>query len=100
MPEVLLHTPEHSPSFVYDEALLLASCKRWAAACRLYGISQYFPLKCQNLPGPLVIIREHVSGFAASSLFEAKLANDVGRADQRIHFTSPAIRADEIEQLL
>ena len=42
---------------------------------------------------------KYLSGFSASSLFEAILARALHGRNGKIHFTSPGIRQDEIEEL-
>jgi carboxynorspermidine decarboxylase len=99
-PEPFVPQHPHTPAFVYDETAIVSACGRWSTLCDEFQIQQFFPLKCHNLGGSLQIIADHVQGFAASSLFEARLAREILVEGQRVHFTSPGLREDEIGTLL
>ena len=90
----------YTPAFIYDDTTLAFSCKRLNTLCCEAKIRQLFPLKCHNLFGSLQIIAEHVDGFAASSLFEARLAREILGENKKVHFTSPCLREDELDALL
>jgi carboxynorspermidine decarboxylase len=90
----------YTPAYICDETALAFSCKRLNTLCCETRIKQLFPLKCHNLSGSLQIIAEHVDGFAASSLFEARLAREVLDENKKVHFTSPCLRKDELDALL
>jgi carboxynorspermidine decarboxylase len=89
-----------TPAFIYYEAAIASACHSWKALARTLRISQLFPLKCHNIYGSLKIIAEHVNGFAASSLFEARLAREILGEEQKLQLTSPGLRGDELETLL
>jgi len=89
-----------TPAFIYDEAAIASLCHRFNSVCRDARINQLFPLKCHTVSGSLEIIAEHVDGFGASSLFEARLAREVLGEGKKVYFTSPCLRDDESEALL
>jgi carboxynorspermidine decarboxylase len=89
-----------TPAFICDEAVLSRKSALLQSVVASTNAKIYFPLKCHNLYGSLQIIAEHVQGFAASSLFEAQLAREILGEGQRVHFTSPGLRDDEIEALV
>ena len=97
----LLSPNIRTPAFVYSENVLLSKLQRFSeekvAPC---SFTQLFPLKCYNGVGALNLIANHVDGFAASSLFEAKLGREVLGDKKRIHFTSPSLRPDELSSLV
>lgn len=90
----------HTPAFIYDESVIVSTCARLKTLCRDTGNSQFFPIKCHSLYSSLQLIAEHVDGFAVSSLFEAQLAREILSEEKKVHFTSPGLRADEVEILL
>jgi len=90
----------HTPAFIYDESFIVSACNRLKTFCRDTGNSRFFPIKCHNVYGSLQLIAEHVDGFAVSSLFEAQLAREILDQGKKVHFTSPGLRADEVETLL
>lgn len=98
--ERILSQNPHTPAFVYDESALASVCARWKRLCDELQIQQLFPLKCHNLGGPLQIIAKQLDGFAGSSLFEIQLAKEILGEGQKVHFTSPNLRDDELEALL
>ena len=59
-----------------------------------------FPLKCHNLFNSLKLIRNYSDGFAVSSLHEARLANELMKSDTKIHFTSPGLRHNELDNII
>jgi len=89
-----------TPAFIFDEASLRKNTALLQSLVGPTGAQIYFPVKCHNLCASLEIIAEDVQGFAASSLFEARLAREVSFGRQQIHFTSPSLRDDEIGPLL
>jgi carboxynorspermidine decarboxylase len=89
-----------SPAFIFDDRMFASRCETWRRRCVSSDVSQLFPLKCNSLGRALRTIANHVDGFAVSSLFEARLAREYARNDHKIHFTSPGLRADEIDAIL
>lgn len=90
----------YTPAYICDETALAFSCKRLNTLCCESKIRQLFPLKCHNQIGSLQIIAGHVDGFAASSLFEVRLARALLGENKKVHFTSPGLREDELDSLL
>jgi len=92
-----------TPAFVYDERRILARLGLFQRLCRASGARLLYSIKAQPLTGLLALIRPGVSGFAASSLFEARLAaealhpGDPGAA--ALHLTTPGLRAADIAEL-
>jgi len=64
------------------------------ATCKLL-----FPLKCLSNPHIVKVMFPRIPGFAASSLFEAKLAREIASGPKTLHFTSPGLRPDEIDSI-
>jgi len=88
-----------TPAFVWNEAFF------WKSSLFLHNlgiksdVKLLYPLKPFSNYCGLEIVKANVSGFSASSLFEAKLARDISSNDKAVHFTSPGIRPHEINDL-
>ena len=88
-----------TPAFIYDEAevsraLDVAATIRKDTDCRiLYSVK----------PLPLIRLLEYMAprldGFAVSSAFEARLARSFMPRGGSLHFTSPGIRPNEVDEL-
>jgi carboxynorspermidine decarboxylase len=88
-----------TPAFVVDERRLLRDVQaavRLRDACGFELLYALKPLCCEFI---LEQMAPWLDGFAASSLFEARLARDViGRRGQ-VHLTTPGLRAREMEEI-
>jgi len=88
-----------TPAFIYDERGIdqnIRNIKQYISddVCQLL-----FPLKSFSLIDALFLVGASVNGFSVSSLFEARLANQVLGNNKSIHLTTPGLRADEIAEL-
>ncbi len=88
-----------TPAFVLDERRLLRDLRaatrlRDECGCKLlYALK---PLTCEFV---LELLASRVDGFAASSLFESRLAREVIGSRGTVHLTSPGLRPREISEL-
>ncbi len=88
-----------TPAFIYDEWGITQNIRN-IRQCISDDVCQLlFPLKSFSLIDALSLIGASVNGFSVSSLFEARLAKQVLGNNKSIHFTSPGLRADEIDEL-
>jgi carboxynorspermidine decarboxylase len=88
-----------TPAFVYEEAaierkLRVAEGIRTAAGCQVL-----YALKPFSIASALRLMAPRLDGFAASSLFEARLARDVLGSRGTVHITTPGFRPTEIPAL-
>ena len=88
-----------TPAFVYDEAVLnhlltYADQLRQGDRCRVL-----FAIKAFSLPEALKLMSPRLDGFAVSSLFEAKLAQEANTSGGSLHITTPGLRSSEIEEI-
>ena len=92
-----------TPAFVYDEARLHAQLDLFRQLCAAAGARLLYSVKAQPFAGLLQLIAPASAGFSVSSLFEARLAFAVWRAnpEQRgqIHLTTPGLRPAELHEL-
>ncbi len=96
----LLHEPTlRTPAFVIDTATLRADALTVQQAAETAGATPLFALKSFSILNGLRIIAEAVDGFAASSLFEARLARHVLAATQTVHVTTPGLLPRELGTL-
>jgi carboxynorspermidine decarboxylase len=88
-----------TPAFVVDERVVLGALDaadrlRDEVGCRvLYALK---PLAC---PFVLDLMRGRLDGFAASSVFEARLARSAAGDAGSVHVTTPGFREAEIAEL-
>jgi carboxynorspermidine decarboxylase len=88
-----------TPAFVLDERRVLRDLKaatrlRDQCGCKLlYALK---PLTCEFV---LELLARRVDGFAASSLFESRLAREVVGSRGTVHLTSPGLRTHELLEL-
>lgn len=94
--EVLNEIP--TPSFVYSEASLEESRDLIREIRSKTGARVLYAIKAMPFAGMLQAIEPALDGFAASSLFEARLARTLFPW-KKLHFTTPGLRQDEIDSL-
>ncbi|HEV3122699.1 MAG TPA: hypothetical protein VGY53_12380, partial [Isosphaeraceae bacterium] len=88
-----------TPALVIDEGVVLDSLE---VALRLRsqgGFRLLYALKPLACAFVLELMKPHVDGFAASSLFEARLARSVINDSGTVHITTPGFRPNEIGSL-
>lgn len=88
-----------SPAFVIDREILLANLRILAELKSQSGVRVLYSIKSLPLSRVLQEARPFVDGFSVSSLFEARLAQEVLQNTGSIHLTTPGIRPDEINAL-
>jgi carboxynorspermidine decarboxylase len=88
-----------SPAFVIDRDALLANLHILAELKERSGVRVLYSIKSLPLSRVLQEAKPYVDGFSVSSLFEARLAQEVLQKSGSVHLTTPGIRPDEIESL-
>ena len=88
-----------TPAFVYDEAMLRVLLERTQPLRREAAVHVLFALKPFSFVPALEFMASQLDGFAASSLFEARLAREVLGGTGSVHITSPGVRADELPEI-
>ena len=88
-----------TPAFVYDTRVIgrlleYADRLRQATECQVL-----FSLKPFPYVDALRLMAPHLDGFAASSLFEARLASHVLDGRGSVHMTTPGIRPAEVREM-
>jgi carboxynorspermidine decarboxylase len=88
-----------TPAFVYDESRILAAALRASTAASQAGCKVLYSLKSFAMVGGLRLLADRVAGFAASSVFEARLARQVLGEGGQVHASVPAASEADIESL-
>jgi carboxynorspermidine decarboxylase len=88
-----------SPAFVVDEDKVVKALKVLAKLRNESGCKLLYSIKALPLSSVLELTKPYVDGFSVSSLFEARLANEILAGNGGIHLTTPGIRPDEIAEL-
>ncbi len=97
--QALKERVQASPAFVLDEtevikALQVLGTIRESSQCKVL-----YSVKALPLFPVLQLAKTYLDGFSVSSLFEARLADEVLAGQGDVHLTTPGIRAAEIEEL-
>jgi carboxynorspermidine decarboxylase len=88
-----------SPAFLLDKNKIISSArilKKLQDQCQCKVL---YSIKSLPLTTVLQWLKPHVDGFSVSSLFEARLANEILGESGSLHLTSPGINIDEFQEL-
>lgn len=88
-----------SPAFVVDEITALKAFKALADLGENCGCKVLYSIKALPLTAVLEIAKFYIDGFSVSSLFEARMADEILAGQGSLHLTTPGIRPDEIDEL-
>jgi carboxynorspermidine decarboxylase len=88
-----------TPAFVLDERIILGHLETAARVRERCGCKVLYALKPLVCPFVLELMKPWLDGFAASSLFEARLARSVAGSTGRVHVTTPGFREAEMREL-
>ena len=89
-----------TPALTFDEGTLVERSRHLRSVSSQAGTRLLFALKALAYAGVLEILRPSVDGFACSSLFEAKLAREIGNGRRTIHLTTPGLRPTDMDELV
>jgi len=97
--EELNSSAVNTPALIFDEKVLLTDIERICTIVKNAQCELIYSLKPLTLYPILSIISNFVDGFGVSSLFEAKLIQNLIKMQQTVHFTSPGMRKDELKEM-
>jgi len=105
--QVLKDSIYSSPAFVFDEIEITKTLETLAELRVQCGCKVLYSIKSLPFSAVMDIAKPFVDGFSVSSLFEARLADEMLRQDPTqvlagqgsIHLTTPGIRHDELDEL-
>ena len=84
---------------MFDEAEIINTLKVLNTLQHQSGCKVLYSIKSLPLIAILEMAKPFVDGFSVSSLFEARLADEVLAGQGTIHLTTPGIRPDELDDL-
>ena len=96
---VALDVPR-TPAYVYSERLLREGARQAADVASGAGCGLLYALKACGVAPVLETLAPFLGGFAASSVFEARLASGVMRFGQSLHCYSPAYSPEDMAETL
>ncbi|HEY8159805.1 MAG TPA: carboxynorspermidine decarboxylase [Methylobacter sp.] len=96
---VLKDSVYSSPAFVLDEAEITRQLEILAELRSQCGCKVLYSIKSLPFSATMEMAKPFVDGFSVSSLFEARLANEILAGQDSIHLTTPGIRPDELNEL-
>ena len=88
-----------SPAFVLDAEEMINTLKILDTLRHRCGCKVLYSIKSLPLTSVLEIAKPFVDGFSVSSLFEARLADEILAGQGGIHLTTPGIRPDEWDDM-
>ena len=88
-----------TPAFVYDEAAITGKLELVSAARRNSGCRMLYSVKAASFPALLQRINRYVDGYSVSSLFEARLAQEILGRRAGIHLVSPGLIQSEAAEI-
>ncbi len=96
--ELMTQVPT-TPAFILDQQQFQLNLQRLSVFKQQSGCKLLYSIKALPLMKLLDATLDIVDGFSVSSLFEARLANEVLAGRGSIHLTTPGIREDQIAEL-
>jgi carboxynorspermidine decarboxylase len=97
--QVLKDSVYSSPAFVLDEIEVTKALEILANLRTQCGCKVLYSIKSLPFSAVMDIAKPFVDGFSVSSLFEARLADEILAGQGSIHLTTPGIRQNELEEL-
>ena len=88
-----------TPAFIYVEEELAKNIQHINEIISFNSINLLFAIKSFSFIDCLHLISLSVNGFSSSSLFETRLARDILGNHKTVHFTSPGLRPDEVDEI-
>ncbi len=97
--QVLKDSVYSTPAFVVDEVEVARTLAVLAGLRNQCGCKVLYSIKALPFSAVMDMAKPWVDGFSVSSLFEARLADEVLAGQGSIHLTTPGIRQEELDQL-
>lgn len=97
--QAALNVPE-TPAYVFSESVLRSTASYASSLAARAGCRLLYTLKPCGLAGVLQTLSPYVHGFAASSIFEVRLASEFASTEQSLHCYSPGFSAAELSNVM
>ncbi|MDI1294073.1 MAG: carboxynorspermidine decarboxylase [Methylobacter sp.] len=88
-----------TPAFVVDEMEVTRALAVLTELKNQCGCKVLYSIKALPFSAVMEMAKPRVDGFSVSSLFEARLADEVLSGQGSIHLTTPGIRPEELDEL-
>ena len=88
-----------SPAFILDTDELIKNLSVLNTLRQQCDCKVLYSIKSLPLTYVMELAKPFVDGFSVSSLFEARLANEILKGAGNIHLTTPGVRADEWHEM-
>ena len=88
-----------TPAFILNADAMINNLQILNTLRQQCGCKILYSIKALSLSTVLEIAKPFIDGFSVSSLFEAKLANEILAGQGSLHLTTPGIRSDEWQEL-
>ncbi|MFH0897531.1 MAG: 2Fe-2S ferredoxin, partial [Candidatus Bathyarchaeota archaeon] len=89
-----------TPAFIWDEVSFWKNMKHIVRLGIGGHVNLVYPLKPFSILNCLKNFMSNLSGFSTSSVFEARLAREIIGNGGSVHFTSPCLREDEVDEVI
>lgn len=96
--EKVIHACQ-TPAFILDRRDLVTNIRSIQSFAVDGACRTLFALKALTLHETLATTATYFDGFSASSLFEARLAREIGGEQMFLSYISPVLNADEIHEI-
>ncbi|MGZ5030457.1 MAG: carboxynorspermidine decarboxylase, partial [Methylobacter sp.] len=96
---ILKESVYSSPAFVLDETEINKQLEILAELRAQCDCKVLYSIKSLPFSSVMEMAKPYVDGFSVSSLFEARLANEILAGQGSVHLTTPGIRPDELDEL-
>ncbi|WP_340121785.1 carboxynorspermidine decarboxylase [Methylobacter svalbardensis] len=97
--QVLKDSIYSTPAFVVDEIEVTRALAVLTELKNQCGCNVLYSIKALPFSAVMEMAKPCVDGFSVSSLFEARLADEVLSGQGSIHLTTPGIRPEELDEL-
>lgn len=97
--QLIKDSTSSSPAFILDAEGIINTLKVLNTLRHRSGVKVLYSIKALPFSSVLEIAKPYVDGFSVSSLFEARLADEILAGQGGIHLTTPGIRPDEWDDL-
>jgi carboxynorspermidine decarboxylase len=97
--QVLKDSVYSTPAFVVDEMEVTRALAVLTELKKQCGCKVLYSIKALPFSAVMDMAKLWVDGFSVSSLFEARLADEVLSGQGSIHLTTPGIRPEELDEL-
>jgi len=97
--DILKKADIQTPAYVFSENELVENLDRAGSIAKENNCHLLYSMKSLEYTTVLKKMLNHIEGFAASSLFEVKLARELLGSSGSVHYTTPGIRYHEVGEL-